>query len=171
MHGAWEEGNCRSYHFAYVVTPDPMPQPVAHSDTITVTPAGGGTITASDGSIIGHISVAQVTRADLYRRAHNWLTDVQTDRAQIQSADINLGRITGTYTFVVWSGLNYIINSNFIIDVHDASAQIRFENTVQHRSEASPAEPILLQSVANMAHAELVTFSDALIARIISPQW
>ena len=81
-----------------ITTTEPMPQPVSHSDTITVTPAGGGTITASDGSIIGHIAMTQVTRGDLYRRAHNWLTDNNPrGSVEIQGANFDLGRITGQY--------------------------------------------------------------------------
>jgi len=167
----WIAFDCHLRYIAYVVTAEPMPAPVTHSETITVTEGQVGNIVASDGSVLGQISFAQVTRGDLYRRAHNWLTDANPrGTVEIVSAQFDLGRITGRYVFTIANGgITYSISSFFTIDVHDARAQIRFENTVLRRGGAP--EPIFLQSFANIAHAELVTFTDALISRITSPDW
>lgn len=162
--------HCQVVHTALIVATDPMPQPVTHSDTITVTPAGGGSIIGSDGSVIGHIAMTQVTRADLFRRAHNWITNEQRN-AQIEFADLDLGRIIGYYSFTISGGQTYRITSNFIIDVHDAAAQIRFEDTILQRGGTGTAEPIFLQSIANTTYTRLINFTDALISRMTSPGW
>jgi len=189
---------CRGvYSFvADVVTTEPMPQAVAHSEIITVTEGQIGNIIASDGSVLGQISFAQVTRGDLYRRAHNWLTDTARNVA-IQTADLGLGRIIGRYSFTVTTGGDiYLISSTFTIDIHDARAQIQFEEAVlqrpfdsvlpiivgnftrerdhtvfEGRTFVRDNEPIFLQSIANLAQVELACFTNALISRITSPDW
>jgi len=179
---------CQYYFFADVVVTSPMPQPVTHSEVITVTEGAMGDIIASDGSILGQVSFAHVTRADLYRRAHNWLTDGNhTGRVEIRNAQFELGRISGLYSFSITTidRRVYIIHSQFTVDVHDARAQIRFDNTVLRRNaliyNAEPVvviervspifrdEPIFLQSLADIAHMELIYFSNALISQITSP--
>ena len=176
---------CQYHFFADVVITAPMPQPVTHSEHITITEGQIGNIIASDGSVLGQISSAQVTRGDMYRRVHNWLTDANPrGSVEIRAAQFELGRISGRYYFVVrgGGGQDYTINSTFTIDIHDASAQIRFENTVLRRSaliyHEAPVivwvrhapvlprifdEAIFLQSIADSAHAELVNFTNALI--------
>ena len=189
---------CRGFNMSVsdVVTTEPMPSPVSHSEIIDVAGEGAiGTITASDGSVLGQISIAHVTRGDLYRRAHNWLTD-EARNVTIQTADLGLGRISGRYFFTVTRGDIYLISSTFTIDVHDARAQIRFENTILQRPIGSvlpirvgnavvqrdsilfegrrfvrDGEAIFLQSIADLAHAELVIFTNTLISRITSPDW
>lgn len=132
---------------AVVVSTLPMPAPVTHS---------------------ADISLQGRTRADTYRRAHNYLTDTNHRQAaenidfqaiEFQQADIDLGRIRGTYTFVVVSGRSYRISSTFTIDIHDARASISF-------AETNP--PIFLQSVAELAKQELERFTTALVSSITS---
>jgi hypothetical protein len=142
---------CRVFHVADIVVAEPMPEPVTYSV---------------------ELSLADVSRADLYRRIANWLADkkyvedgtvagvrLETDLA----SGVDLGRIKGDYIFYLTSGQKiYVITSSFTIDVHDDKAEMSFKNTRLQRERGGDEEQIFLQSIANAAQAELVSFSDKL---------
>lgn len=110
---------------AEIITTEPMPQPVTHS---------------------ADISLAGVTRADLYRRIDNWFDDRRYNERReagilYHRRDFDVGRIRGFYIFSIpHSGRNYTIVSSFTIDVHDARAQISFPDTMLIRPEFSGGE-------------------------------
>jgi hypothetical protein len=124
---------------AEVVSTHPLPAPVNHSSQISGT----------------------MTRADAYRRAHNFLTDAGDQAIVIEQANIDLGRIRATYTFNVTSGLSYRISTTFTLDAHDSQVEISFANATMAGNA-----PILLQSVADLARTEIVRFSDTLISTV-----
>ena len=139
-----------AYYVADVVIAESIPEPVTHSL---------------------ELSLADVSRADLYRRIANWLDDkkyiedgtvagvrLETDLA----SGVDLGRIKGDYVFFISLDHNYIITSSFTIDVHDEKAEISFKNTYMQMNRRGDEEPIILQSVANAAKAEIVSFSEKL---------
>jgi hypothetical protein len=147
--------DCRLVWKASIITTDPMPQPVTHS---------------------ADLSIAGLSRADIYRRTHNYLSDLNNPRRsfnsvnfhalEIQQADIDMGRIRGVYSFIVNTGQNYRISSIFTIDIQDARATISFANATLIRETgivAQRGEPIFLQSIANLAQQEIETFTNRLI--------
>jgi hypothetical protein len=95
---------CTPYFFADVITTQPMPSYVTHTANISISQTQGGNILSVDGSVIGQVAIRSITREDLYRRAHNYLTDTN-HRATSQNAerqtvifqqtDMGLGRIRG----------------------------------------------------------------------------
>jgi hypothetical protein len=145
--------DCFLYYTVDVVTTDPMPAPVTHSEDFTKPGA---------------------TRNDIYRWAINWIEDnLQNKRIKVQSEDIDRGRIRGTVTCAARADQTYIVTSSFTIDVYDAKVEIRFVDTVLQRTdpelkEARPPEPIFLQSIADSAKAEMVDFSTTLRSVIVS---
>jgi len=134
---------CQEIYTANIVNAKPMPDPVTYSV---------------------ELSLADVSRADLYRRIDNWLDDKkfaeESDDAvgiRIERADFDVGRIRGDYVFYVsLAHGNYRITSAFTIDVHDEKAEMSFTNT--RLIEGA----IFLQSIANAAQSELVRFCDNL---------
>jgi hypothetical protein len=179
IRGARIDGNNHP-NFSYravVVTTDPMPQPVSISTPIILRGA---------------------TRNDLYRRIDNWFDDrrfneqTRTTGILYHRRDFDVGRIRGFYIYTVaHSGRNYLMVSSFTVDVHDARAQISFPDTRLIRPESSRgeawgtwvsltderrsadeipnAEPIFLQSIADLAKAEMNNFTENL-KRSISAQ-
>ena len=145
--------DCVPYYIADVITTEPMPQPVTHSENFTKPGA---------------------TRADIYRWAINWLEDnTQRRRIRVESEDINRGRIRGTVTCATRTDQTYIVTSSFTIDVYDARVEIRFADTVLQRSDPElqrrgNTEPIFLKSIADAALAEIVDFSTTLRSHILS---
>jgi hypothetical protein len=139
--------DCFPVYLADVITTEPMPQPVVHTENFT-----------KPGS----------TRNDIYRLARNWLDDnTQRRRIRIDSEDFNRGRIVGTVTAAARADQTYLVTSVFTIDVFDARVEIRFENTTLQRTDASlqsagRSEPIFLQSIADATLAEIVDFSTTL---------
>jgi hypothetical protein len=129
------------YYVAEVVVAEPMPAP----PTLSV-----------------ELPLVGVTRADLYRRAHNWLTDTKSNVARIEKADLDLGRIQGEYTIVISQGQTYAITSTFTIDVHDERADIKLTNPRLQRSGSRQTEPIFLQSIADRVKTEMGVFSEEL---------
>jgi hypothetical protein len=142
---------CQDYYVADIVTAGPIPEPVTYSV---------------------ELSLADVSRADLYTRIANWLADekyveddtvagvrLETDLA----SGVDLERIKGDYIFYLTSGQkNYVVTSNFTIDVHDDKAEMSFKNTRLQWERGGNEEQIFLQSIANAAQAELVSFSEKL---------
>ena len=145
--------DCFLYYVADVVTTEPMPKPVAHTETFTM-----------KGS----------TRNDNFRRTQNWLEDnAGKRRITIDSRDFDVGRIKGTVTCAAITDHPYKITSNFTIDVYDAKIEVKFAEATLQRTDpsqqrAGPPEPIFLQSIADAALAELVDFSTSLRSYIIS---
>lgn len=139
--------DCFPNYVADVVVTQPMPQAVTHSLDI---------------------SASGVSREDIFRRAHNWLTDTQ--RIQIPTAEaanmLALGRIQASHTFRVTLDHTYIIVSDFTIDVHDSRAVINFSRARMQTARPLTGNDIFLQSIANAAQAELVSFSNTLRAHI-----
>jgi len=146
---SWTEWDCRDLFIVYVVTSEPMSQPV---------------------TLIEDISLAGATQADLYRRAHNWLTDTFPG-INFQIDDFDLGRIRSDLVFNITHGQTYRITSTFTIDVHDERAQISFASARLQRTAGGTLgheEPIFLQSIANLVQTQLNNFSRALITSITS---
>jgi hypothetical protein len=145
--------DCYPVYEASVITTEPMPPPVAHTDNFTVPGA---------------------TRNDIYRRTINWLEDNKTRRRiTVESADMERGRIKGTVICATRADQTYIITSNYTIDVYDARVEMKFEDTVLQRTDPAQqrigrAEQIFLKSVADKAMAELVDFSTTLKSSIQS---
>lgn len=131
----------QTYYIAEIVIAEPIPQPPSHSVEIP---------------LIG------VSRADLYRRAYNWLTDTKSDAVRIVIDDFDRGRLQGEYDIVITHGLTYLITSTFTIDVHDERADIRFEKPRLRRHRSRQDEPIFLQSIANKVQTEMGVFSEDL---------
>ena len=145
--------DCYPYYTADVITTEPMPAPVTHSENFT-----------KPGS----------TRNDINRLALNWLEDNKSSRRiVIESQDFDRGRIKGTVRCAARADQTYIITSAFTIDVYDARVELRFDEPVLQRTDAemqyvgSP-EKIFLQSIADSALEELVDFSTTLRSYIIS---
>jgi len=145
--------DCYLNYSADVITTEPMPDPVTHSENFTAP----GT-----------------TRADIYRRTINWIEDnTQRRRLTVTSQNIDRGRIQGTVTCAARTDQTYIVTSNYTIDVYDARVEVRFTDTFLQRTDpalnrvGSP-EPIFLQSIADVAKAELVDFSTTLRSYIQS---
>jgi len=142
-----------TYYIADVITTEPMPDPVTHSEDFTMPGA---------------------TRADIYRRARNWLEDnTQRRRIRIDSENFDRGRIQGTVTCATRADQTYIVTSTYTIDVYDARVEIRFTDAVVRRTDPAlervgDPEPIFLQSIADATLAELVDFSTTLRSTIIS---
>jgi len=145
--------DCYLFYTAYVITRQPMPAPVTHSENFT-----------KPGS----------TRNDIYRWTRNWLDDnTQRRRIRILSEDMGRGRITGTVTCAAITDQTYIVTSNFIIDVYDARVEFKFSDTILQRTDPSQqrvgsSEQIFLQSIADAAQAELIDFSTSLRSYIQS---
>jgi len=145
--------DCFPDYFADVITTEPMPQPVTHSENFTM---------------------PGMTRNDIYRRAQNWLEDnTQNRRITITSADFDRGRIAGRVTSAARTGQTYLVTSDYTIDVYDARVEMRFTNTILRRTDASlrntgNPEPIFLQSIADATRAELVDFATSLRSSIVS---
>lgn len=161
---------CRRVIMGEVVTSQPMPSAINRTENIT----------------------GNMTRADTYRRTHNYLSDtnhrsdtanVGNQAVKIDQANLELGRIRATYTFNVESGEQYLITTVFTMDAHDSKAELSFANATLQRfvvsssslgggdlrmqqTSLSAPEPIFLQSVADLARAEIVRFSDALVSAI-----
>jgi len=141
---------CQEVFVADIVVTEPMPAPVTYSV---------------------ELPLVDVSRDDLYRRIANWLDDKKyaegrDDAVGVRiesdlSKDIHLGRIKGDYVFyVTLPHGNYRITSTFTIDVHDDKAEITFKDA--HEGGAGEKEPIVLQSIANAAQAEIVSFCENL---------
>ena len=172
----------RVVYSAEVVTTEPMPEPVTHSANISISQNQGGSLLSVDGAVIGQVSLASISRADLYRRAHNYLTDTnhrmsnanaEFQTVQFIQTDIDLGRIRGIYTFQLELGQKYRITSTFTIDVHDSGSQIQFADTNLQRwsgvgniKTIGRPEPVFLQSIANLAQAEIFRFTNDLVTSI-----
>jgi len=145
--------DCYPYYVAGVITTEPMPPPVVHSE---------------------NFQMPGLTRNDIYRRARNWLDDNTQKRGiSIQSENFDRGRVTGTVTCVARSDKTYIVTSTYTIDVYDAKVEMRFTDTMLRRTDPAQQrvgnpEPIFLQSIADAAKAELVDFSTSLRSYIIS---
>jgi hypothetical protein len=149
---------------------------ITHSANFSVDQTQGGNILSVDGRVIGSVSISSITRADLYRRAHNYLTDanhrtaganVDFQTITFETTDMDLGRIRGKYAFlVVYGGQRYRVTSTFTIDIHDAQARIRFDDTVINRRDGTLATHI--QSVVDSARVDIVRFTDNLISSITS---
>ena len=145
--------NCFPVYFADVITTEPMPRPVTHSEEFRKQGA---------------------TRNDIYRLARNWLDDnTQRRRIRIDSENFDRGRIIGTVTSAARTDQTYFITSTFTIDVYDARVEIRFADTILQRTDASLRragipEPIFLQSIADATQAELVDFSTSLRSYILA---
>jgi hypothetical protein len=145
--------DCYPYYSASVITTEPMPAPVSHSE---------------------NFQMPGLTRNDIYRRGYNWLEDNKTSR-RIGNLDGNFdrGRITGTVTFATRADHTYRITSNFTIDVYDARTEVKFDEAILQRTDPSQqsaggSERIFLQSIADAAKAEIVDFSTSLRSYIIS---
>jgi len=140
--------DCFLYYTADIITTEPMPDPVTHSENFTMPGA---------------------TRADIYRRAINWIEDnAQRRRITVASQDIDRGRIRGTITISARADQTYSVTSTYTIDVYDARVEIRFEDTVLRRQSGGGTERIFLQSIADAAQAEIVDFSTTLRSYILS---
>ena len=115
-----------------------------------------------------------LTRADIYRRAYNWLDD-NTTRRRITSLDGNfdVGRIKGGVICYIRTDRPYRVSTNFTIDVYDARVEIKFDEAILQRTDANQRvvgnpERIFLQSIATAAQEELIDFSTSLRSYIIS---
>jgi len=134
--------DCFPYYTAEVITTEPMPRPVTHSENFT-----------KPGS----------TRDDIYRRAINWLEENKQSRSiTIPTQNMARGRLQGTVTVSAIADQTYLIVSTYTIDVYDARVEMRFENT-----KLQTGEEILLQSIANAAQAALIEFSTTLRSAIL----
>jgi hypothetical protein len=145
--------DCFPVYVASIITTEPMPQPVTHSENFTM---------------------PGLTRDDIYRRAQNWLEDnTQRRGIELDKADFNRGRITGTVRCFARTDRTYIVTSIYTIDVYDARTEMRFTDTILQRTDPTgqyvgDPEPIFLQSIADAAKEELVDFATSLRSSIIS---
>jgi len=146
--------DCFLYYTASIITTEPMPQPVTHSEQFTI---------------------QGMTRRDIQNRIYNWLERNRTSRRISDlRQDHDRGEITGTVTIAArTTDQSYFITSNFTIDVYDARTEIDFTEALVHRTDSSlqivgSSEPIFLQSIANAAQAELVDFSINLRSHVLS---
>jgi len=151
MRMVWD---CFPYYEASVITTEPMPAPVTHSENFTKPGA---------------------TRADINRLALNWLEDnKQSRRISIDSQDFDRGRIRGTVTVAARADQTYRITSAYTIDIFDARVEIRFDEPALQRATDTSLqnfgnpEQIFLQSIADAALAEIVDFSTTLRSYILS---
>jgi hypothetical protein len=147
---------CVLIYVADVITTQPMPGPVAHSENFTM---------------------PGLTRADIYRRASNWIDDNKTRRRIIlESSNFDVGRLRGTISCAAIADQTYRVISTFTIDIYDARAEIRFFDTVIQRADRNDPtmktflapEQVFLQSIADAALAEIVDFSTTLRSYIVS---
>jgi|GEM_PF-2064670 len=153
MRPIWD---CFLYYSADVITTEPWPQPVAHSETFQVPGA---------------------TRADNYRNAYFWVQD-NTTRRRLSGIEgnIDLGQIRGTVTTSARADQTYRIISDFTVRVFDARIEINFSEAVLRRIDIDTGkitgdpEPIFLQSIADAAASELLDFSTALRSHIMASQ-
>jgi len=145
--------DCFPYYVASVITTEPMPQPVTHSENFTK---------------------PGVTRNDIYRWTRNWIDDnTQRRRISVESESFDRGRIQGKVTCATRTDQTYIVTSNYTIDVYDAKVEMRFTDTLLQRTDPAQQrvgnpEPIFLQSIADAAKTELVDFSTTLRSYIQS---
>ena len=145
--------DCYLFYVADVVTDEPMPQPVTHSE---------------------NFQMPGLTRNDIYRSTRNWLEDnTQRRGITVQSENFDRGRITGTVRCFARTDRTYIVTSNYTIDVFDARVEMRFEDTILQRADASGQyagnpERIFLQSIADAAKEELVGFATSIRSFILS---
>jgi len=110
MRAVWD---CYHRYFADIVTTEPMPQPVTHSENFT----------------------RPGTRNDIYRWARNWLDDnTQSRRIRVTSEDFDRGRISGTVVSAARADQTYLVTSTYTIDVYDARVEIRSCRTVCWKS-------------------------------------
>ena len=150
MRPLWD---CFLYFVADIITTEPMPKPVAYSETFTM-----------KGS----------SRNDNYRRTQNWLDDnAAKKRISVDSRDFDGGRLKGTVTCAARTDQTYFITSAYTIDVYDAKIEVKFADAILQRTTPSqqrvgPPEPIFLQSIADAALAELVDFATSLKSYVIS---
>ena len=145
--------DCFPFYVASVITTEPMPQPVTHSENFTM---------------------PGLTRNDIYRSARNWLDDnTQRRGITVQSENFDRGRITGTVRCFARTDRTYIVTSTYTIDVYDARVEMRFTDTILQRTDPAGQyvgnpEPIFLQSIADAAKAELVDFATSLRSFILA---
>ena len=145
--------DCFLYYVASVITTEPMPQPLTHSENFT-----------KPGS----------TRNDIYRWAINWIEDnTQRRRITVQSENMDRGRIQGTIRCFARTDRSYYVTSNYTIDVYDARVEMRFTDTILQRTDAAgqsvgKPEEIFLQSIYNAARDELVDFATSLRSSILA---
>jgi len=145
--------DCYPYYTADVITTEPMPPPVTHSESFTK---------------------PKSTRADIFRLARIWIRDNTSNRRiTVQSENIDIGEIRGTVTCAARSDQTYIITSEFIIDIMDAGVDMNFKPAILRRTDPSqsrvgPPEPIFLKSIADAAQKELVDFSTSLRSYILA---
>jgi hypothetical protein len=145
--------DCFPVYVASIITTEPMPQPVTHSENFTM---------------------PGLTRNDIFRSARNWLDDnTQRRGITIQSENFDRGRITGTVRCFARTDRTYIVTSNYTIDVYDARMEMRFTDTILQRTDPAGQrvgnpEPIFLQSIADSAQAELVDFATSLRSFILA---
>ena len=145
--------DCYLVYIANVITNEPMPQPVTHSENFTM---------------------PGLSRNDIYRSARNWLDDnTQRRGITVQSENFDRGRITGTVRCYARTDRTYIVTSSYIIDVYDARVEMRFADTILQRVNTSGQfagnpEQIFLQSIADAAKEELVDFATSLRSFILS---
>jgi hypothetical protein len=145
--------DCFPVYVASVITTEPMPQPVTHSENFTM---------------------PGLTRADIYRRAIFWLKDnTQSRGIKIEDENIDLGRITGTVRCSARTDRTYIVTSTYTITVYDAITEMRFTDTILQRTDPTgqnveKPEQIFLQSIADAAKEEIVNFATSLRSSVIS---
>ena len=145
--------DCFPFYVANVITTEPMPQALTHSENFQ-----------KPGS----------TRADIYRWAINWIEDnTQRRRLTVQSENIDRGRIQGTIRCFAQTDRSYFVTSNYTIDVYDARVEMRFTDTFLQRTDPSGQnvgnpEPIFLQSIYDAARVELVDFATSLRSAILA---
>ena len=135
------EYDCRPVFTADIVTTEPAPQPITYAN---------------------NISREGQSRFDLYGRLHRELINFRhtSARVEIKSQNSDLGSITGVYFFTVNTGQEYLIIAPFQIYVFDGSAEILFKDVGMEN------KPIFLQSIANLAHAEITNFANNLVSSI-----
>ena len=147
------EWDCFLYYTASVITTEPMPKPVTHTETFTK---------------LGS------TRADIFRLARIWIRDnTSSRRITVESENIDVGELIGTVTCAARTDQTYIITSKFVIDVMDAGVDMRFEPAILQRTDPAQQrvgnpEPIFLQSIADAAQKELVDFATSLRSYILA---
>jgi len=145
--------DCFPFYVASVITTEPMPQPVTHSE---------------------NFQKPRATRNDIYRLVRNWLDDnTQRRGIRIFSEDFDRGRITGTVRCFARTDRTYIVTSTYTIDVFDARVEMRFTDTILQRTDASGQnvgnpERIFLKSIAEAAKAEIVDFATSLRSYVLS---
>ena len=145
--------DCFPYYVASVITTEPMPQPVTHSENFTM---------------------PGLTRNDIYRSTRNWLDDnTQRRGITVQSENFDRGRITGTVRCFAKTDRTYIVTSTYTIDVYDARVEMKFTDTILQRTDPAGQyvgnpESIFLKSIAEAAQKELVDFATSLRSFILA---